>query len=123
MKSEPTHEELTRRLTELEEIFKALQNQEVDAIIGSENVLMLRLKEAEENIGKQREGLEALLEEREELVEEMKTHQIALQAQADELREAEGKAREARDKYLDLYDHAPVGYLTMSNRNFIEQAN
>ncbi|MFO7772681.1 MAG: PAS domain S-box protein, partial [Dehalococcoidia bacterium] len=123
MKSEPTHEELTRRLTELEEIFKALQNQEVDAIIGSENVLMLRLKEAEENIRKQREGLEALLEEREELVEEMKTHQIALQAQADELREAEGKAKEARDKYLDLYDHAPVGYLTMSNRNFIEQAN
>jgi len=123
MESKPTYEELTRRLAELEEVVRALQNEEVDAVVGSRSVLMLRLKESEENIRKQREDLEALLEERSNLVEELKTHQAELEQQAEELRRSQERAREARDRYLDLYDYAPVGYLTMKKDSSVVEAN
>ncbi len=58
-----------------------------------------------------------------ELVEEMKVHQEELEAQAEELRQAQVEARESRDKYLDLYDYAPVGYLTLEKGGGILEAN
>lgn len=123
MEGNPTYEELARRLSELEQIFKALQSHEVDAIVGSRSVLMLRIKEAEENLRRQREDLETLLEERSTLIEELRTHQIELEEQAEELRQSQDRAREARDRYRDLYDHAPVGYLTMKRDSLIIEAN
>lgn len=123
MKREPTYEELSRRLTELEEILRALQNQEVDAIVGSRDVLMLRLKEAEENIRKQHQDMEALSNERGVLLEDLRIHQSELEEQAGELRQAQEEIRQARDKYVDLYDYAPVGYLTMSKNSSIIEAN
>jgi PAS domain S-box-containing protein len=50
-------------------------------------------------------------------------HQIELETQAEELRKAQIAFEESRDKYLDLYDFAPVGYFTLTDKARITQAN
>jgi len=59
MAHKPSYEELAAKLAELEEIIRALRNQEVDAIVGTKNILMLRLKEAEEELRKSKEQAES----------------------------------------------------------------
>ena len=59
----------------------------------------------------------------EQLVHELQVHQIELEMQAEELRRAHLELEESRDKYLDLYEFAPLGYLTLNNKAFISQAN
>jgi two-component system cell cycle sensor histidine kinase/response regulator CckA len=49
----PTYQELKTKLAEAEEITSALNNEEVDAVIGKNNVALLRLKEVDEAL---REG-------------------------------------------------------------------
>ena len=64
------------------------------------------------------------------LVHELSVHQIELEMQKDELEHTAGNLAEARrelqkglDRYTDLYDFAPVGYLTLARDSRILEAN
>ncbi|WP_283743487.1 PAS domain-containing protein [Sideroxydans sp. CL21] len=57
------------------------------------------------------------------LLHELQVHQVELQMQNDALRQAEIAMEESRDRYADLYDFAPIGYLTLSREGMINEIN
>ena len=57
------------------------------------------------------------------LIHELHVHQIELEMQNDELRRIQGELEASRQRYLDLYDLAPVGYLTMNEKGLILEVN
>ena len=57
------------------------------------------------------------------LFHELKVHQIELEMQNEELRRAQGALEAARARYFDLYDMAPVGYLTVNEQRMLAEAN
>ena len=57
------------------------------------------------------------------LLHELQVHQIELEMQNEELRESHIALDMARSRYFDLYDLAPIGYLTLSENGLIQQAN
>ena len=59
----------------------------------------------------------------EQLIHELQVHQIELETQAEELRRAHLALEESRDKFLDLYDFAPTGYLTLTDKVLIAEVN
>lgn len=58
-----------------------------------------------------------------DLLHELQVYQIELEMQNEELRQAQAQISEVRDQYTDLYDFAPVGYMTIGLNGWIEQAN
>ena len=50
------------------------------------------------------------------LIQELEVHQIELEMQNDELRRIQNELEKARDRYSELYDFAPSGYATLSER-------
>lgn len=59
----------------------------------------------------------------EQLLHELQVHQIELEMQNEELRRAHVALDTERARYFDLYDLAPVGYLTVSEQGLVLQAN
>jgi nitrogen fixation/metabolism regulation signal transduction histidine kinase len=57
------------------------------------------------------------------LIHELQVHQIELQIQTEVLRESNARAEVLRSKYQDLFELAPVGYMTLSKRGTIFEAN
>ena len=58
-----------------------------------------------------------------QMLHELQVHQIELEMQNEELRNAEVALEAVRARYFDLYDLAPVGYCTVSEQGLIMQAN
>ncbi len=57
------------------------------------------------------------------LIHELEVHQIELELQNEELILAKEQAAISSDKYIDLYDFAPSGYLTLSKEGRIVELN
>ena len=57
------------------------------------------------------------------LVQELQVHQVELEMQQEELVLARKAQDESLDKYTELYDFAPTGYLTLGRDSAIQQAN
>jgi PAS domain S-box-containing protein len=82
-------------------------------------------QDAEETIRKEGVAVENTLslEETQTLVHELRVHQIELEMQNEELRRTQDELSAARARYFELYDLAPVGYLTVNKNGLIEEVN
>jgi len=61
--------------------------------------------------------------EAQRLLHELEVHQIELELQNCELRQAREETEEALEQYTELYEFAPVGYLTLSPDGIIRASN
>src|SRR3990172_2511622 len=57
------------------------------------------------------------------LIHELQVHQIELEMQNEELRRQQAESDEAKDRYRDLYDFAPIGYFTFDSDGRIAEVN
>ncbi|MBI5242762.1 MAG: PAS domain S-box protein [Elusimicrobia bacterium] len=79
---------------------------------------------AREKAGEMPVGTDALSpKEARRLVHDLRVHQIELEMQNEELRRAQSEIEASRARYFDLYDLAPVGYFTLSEKGLILEAN
>ena len=58
-----------------------------------------------------------------ELLHELQVYQVELEFQNDELRRSQVALEESRDHYVDFYDFAPVGYITLNHVGMITEIN
>ena len=81
-------------------------------------------KEAEEKLRPDTIDTERLSEaEVRKLAHELQVYQIELEMQNEELRKSSNELEDSRDRYSRLYDFAPIGYLTISEKGLILEAN
>jgi len=63
------------------------------------------------------------LAETQQVLHDLRVHQIELELQNEELRRTQLELEAARARYFDLYDLAPVAYFTLSQTGMIQEAN
>jgi len=62
-------------------------------------------------------------EEAKFLFQELQVHQVELEMQNEEIRRTQAELETALARYTDLYDFAPVAYLTLDDRGWVLEAN
>ena len=81
-------------------------------------------RKAEEQLAARENQIETMEQtDLKKLAHELTVHQVELEIQNEELRQSRTQAEEARDRYLDLYDFAPVGYFTIDEHSRVMEAN
>lgn len=79
---------------------------------------------AREKAAQSPENLEDLShDETRRMLHELRVHQIELEMQNEEMRRAHTELEASMTLYADLYDFAPVGYVTLSESGLIQKAN
>ncbi|MDO9559232.1 MAG: PAS domain S-box protein, partial [Syntrophales bacterium] len=92
---------------------------------GTGQTLRRRAEEiAREKAARMPENLEALSpEETRRTLHELRVHQVEMEMQNEELRRAQAELDASQARYFDLYDLAPTGYCTVSEKGLILEAN
>jgi signal transduction histidine kinase len=57
------------------------------------------------------------------LLHELQVHAEEITAQNDELRRTQSELEQARSRYADLYDFAPIGFITLSRSGLVSDVN
>lgn len=57
------------------------------------------------------------------LIHELLVHKIELETQNEELRRSHATMEEARDRYMDFYEFAPISYITINRAGMISAIN
>ena len=90
----------------------------------SSNQANILRRQAEEKVARMIENQEDLSpEEAQRILYELRVHQIELEMQNNELRLAYAELDAVRASCFDIYDMAPVGYCTISEKGLILEAN
>ena len=63
------------------------------------------------------------LENTQLVLHELRLRQIELEMQNEDLRQTQAELEVARARYFDLYDQAPVGYIQLSEKGLVLEAN
>lgn len=58
-----------------------------------------------------------------ELLHELSVHKIELEMQNEALRQSQLELERSRDRYVDLFDFSPVGYVTLNHEGVIVEIN
>src|SRR5665647_3138331 len=80
-------------------------------------------RQAEERLDRLSAAASPVPEDIAAVVHELRVHQIELEMQNEELRRAQLELQASREKYIELFDLAPVGYLTLSDKSIVGDAN
>jgi two-component system cell cycle sensor histidine kinase/response regulator CckA len=91
----------------------------------SENLTELR-RQAEEHLRKTGEHIPARSashDEMQRMIHELAVHQIELEMQQEELLQSREELEEGLERFTELYDFAPLGYLTLARDGTILQVN
>ncbi len=57
------------------------------------------------------------------LIHELAIHKIELEIQQDELLQSRGELEESLERYIELYDFSPLGYMTLARDSTILEVN
>ncbi|MEJ2424315.1 MAG: EAL domain-containing protein [Candidatus Thiodiazotropha sp.] len=83
------------------------------------------MRNASEQLAQRRQRMEyeRKIADRDRLLQELHVHQIELELQHEELRQAHLNLEYTYQQYLDLYNGAPVGYISLDDEGQIIRAN
>ncbi|MES9992177.1 MAG: EAL domain-containing protein [Candidatus Thiodiazotropha sp.] len=83
------------------------------------------MRDKAEEIARSREitEYEKKLADRDKLLQELHVHQVELELQNEELRQAQVKLQYTHQQYLDLYNEAPMGYASLDDGGIIIRTN
>ncbi len=89
----------------------------------NKDVLENLRKRADEYLKRSGAAVESPADEIGRLIQELETYQVELEMQNDELVRTRREAELALERYTDLYEHAPMGYVTLDEQGMVVRIN